>query len=76
MAQLSSSTSVIVAGFIVWLAQNRIAAKSRHRSSSLVFRIAVQRSTPTPSPSPQPNSTLVPPGQNDWQKPRPGQPAG
>jgi len=27
----------------------------------------MQRSTPTPSPSPQPNSTLAPPGQNDWQ---------
>jgi hypothetical protein len=30
-----------------------------------------QRSTPTPSPSPQPNSTLTPPGQNDWQNPAP-----
>src|SRR5262245_55904228 len=33
------------------------------------------RSTPTPSPSPQPNSTLAPPGQNDWQT-LPQHPAG
>ncbi|HEY1971772.1 MAG TPA: hypothetical protein VGH89_27700 [Pseudonocardia sp.] len=36
MQQSSTSTGSIVAGFIVWLAQNRIAAECRHRCPAIV----------------------------------------
>jgi hypothetical protein len=39
MEQPSTSTSRIVAGFIVWLAQNRIAPERRHRYPGIVEQL-------------------------------------